>query len=249
MIELEYHWQTLTILALGLASVHIWFPWFDTRFATSTHRWMGFIGGIATGYVVLYMLPKIGRITAKLAGLDESVEMEIGHFRMYGLLLTAIVIYVVMIHLNALESRWSTLASAFDYGVHGAYSFLIGYVFVEVASQYVDVYLMIWLILGLHLIGMNHLLREMRRKGFDGVVRWMLSGLTLLGAGLGLITQIPGLFINGMTAFLAGIILVNVVYEELPLNNLNRLPSYLGGIVFIVIAFALIIDLEGRSAY
>lgn len=97
--------------------------------------------------------------------------------------------------------------------------------------------------------GSNHLLRELRRKGFDGVVRWLLSGLILLGAGLGLTTQIPGLFINGMTAFLAGIILVNVVYEELPLNHLNRLPWYLTGIVFIVIAFALIIDLGSRPAY
>lgn len=249
MIELEYHWQILTVLALALASIHIWFPWFDTRFSGSTHRWMGFIGGVATGYVVLYMLPKVGRITAKLVGLDETVELEVGHFQMYGLLLAAIVVYVIMVHVNALDSRWSGIASGFDYGVHGAYSLLVGYVFVEIASQFTDVNIMIWLILGLHLMGMDHLLREGRGNGFDGPLRWILAGLVLLGAGLGLTTQIPGLFINGMTAFLAGIILVNVVFEELPLNHRNRLPWYLGGVVFIVVSGALIVGLTTRPAY
>ena len=249
MIEFEYHWQGLALLALALASVPLWFPRFDLAFASQVRRWMGFIGGVATGYVVLYMLPKIARITMKLIGIELEPNYTVYHLQMYFLLLLAIILYLIMMHLNTQENRWNLLARSFDYLVHGAYHFLVGYVFVEVSSAYMDVNLLIALILGLHLMGMNHILRSTRAAGFDSWARWLYSGLILLGAGLGLATELPEAYINGVTAFLAGIILVNVISEELPLHYRNRVPWYLGGIAFFITASVLIITYDPRLAY
>lgn len=250
MIGLEHDWLSLALLGGALASTPLWFPWFDDRYRLHADRWMGFIGGVATGYVVLYMFPKLGRITVGIVGLEETASLRVEHLKMYYLLLSAIVFYLVSAHLNASKSRWSTAAGVFDYSVHGAYSGLVGYVFIEIASEYTNVNLMIWTILGLHLVGMNHLLRGNRRMGFDRVARWVFGSLVLAGTGLGLVTELPKSFMNGMTAFLAGIILVNVISEELPLAHRGRVPWYLGGVAFLLVASFLIISLDDpRPAY
>ena len=129
MIEVELQWVSLLVMSGVLASVHLWFPWFDERYAQTKPFWMGLIGGVAAGYAILYLLPKIARVTAKAVGLDPVAELAFLDFRMYFVMLTGIVAYVLMLHLDAGQTRFSVLARAFDYGVHGAYSLLIGYVF------------------------------------------------------------------------------------------------------------------------
>jgi hypothetical protein len=249
MIELEIQWPGLALLATVLASVHLWFPAFDKGFAAREKVWMGFIGGVATGYVILYMLPKLARITSRLVGLDDDAQLAMGDLQMYYLVLVGISVYLVMNHLDTGENRWRPLAQAFDYAVHGSYSLLIGYVLVELSSVYMDLNLLITLILAMHLLGMNHILRSIRTTGFDGIARWFYFAFVLLGAALGLTTELPKPIINGMTAFLAGIILVNVISEELPLRHRDRVPWYLVGVTFYLAATTLIIILDPRPAY
>lgn len=246
MIEIEYHWIVLAAMSAGLASVHLWFPWFDVRYARQEPFWMGLIGGIATGYVILYMLPKLGRMTAQIAGLDPQSEMAFLDLRMYFLMLSAMVSYLIMLHLDTRETRWSYLARSFDYFVHGAYSLLVGYVFVEMESGNLWVRLVICLILGLHLTGMNHVLRQIRTTGFDSAARWVYFLLVMLGAFLGLTTELPKVFINCTTAYLAGIIIVFVVSEELPLKYQDRVPWFLVGVTLFIIALFMIIKLDPR---
>ena len=249
MIEIEYHWLGLTILAAGLASVHLWFPWFDDRYSAQTDRWMGFVGGIATGYVILHLLPKIARHTVGIIGLDENVEVHFLDLRLYYLLLSAIVIYLFMVHLSHSQVRWNLLARVFDYTVHGAYSFLLGYVFVESSSDFTDVSLIVALILAAHLMGMIHILRATRRVGYDGGARWIYCALLALGAGLGLTTELPKMFISALYAFLAGIILVNVIAEELPLKHQARVPWYVLGICVFLLAFFFVLRVDPPNAY
>ena len=252
MIEIEYHWLGLALLAGGLASVHIWFPWFDERFSAQAARWLGFVGGVATGYVILYLLPKIARQTALIIGLDEAAMVDFLDLQLYYLLLAAIVTYLLNVHLGNSQKRWRILAPAFDYSVHGAYSFLRGYVFVEISSGssgYLDVNLVVSLILGLHLMGMNHILRSTRKRGYDSVARWVYCALIMLGAGLGLTTELPKMFINSLGAFLAGIILINVISEELPLQQQQRVPWYILGICVFLLAFFFVLRLDPPNAY
>ena len=228
----------LLVLGTFLGVVHLWFPWFDDRFADQETRWMGFVGGIATGYVILYMLPKISRISVGL--IDPDIDyLSVVHMQHYLLILAAVVIYITMKRLGNASDQTSIIANTFHYTVHGAYSFLIGYVLVELSAHESVANLLITLILSLHLMGMNHLHRRTFRQGYDRVARWIYFLLILLGAGLGVFTELPGRFIDSMTSFLAGIILVNVMVEELPLGKLDRLAWYLIGVgCFIIATFA-----------
>ncbi len=249
MIEIELNWITLLVLSGALASVHLWSPWFDDRYTQGTSFWMGFIGGVAAGYAILYLLPKIARITAKVVGPDPVTEMAFLDLRMYFLMLSGMVAYLVMLHLDTGQTRWSVLARAFDYGVHGAYSLLLGYVFVETASDKDEINALIGTVFALHLLGMNHVLRSIRTAGFDRIARWAYFLLVLAGAGLGLTTELPDLFIHSMTAFLAGIILVFVISEEMPLEYPGRVPWFLLGAGLFVAVVWIVIQFDPRSPY
>lgn len=249
MIEVELNWITLLVISGALASLHLWFPWFDVRYARGTSFWMGLIGGIAAGYAILYLLPKIARMTAKTVGLDPETELGFLDLRMYLLMLSGMAAYLVMLHLDTGQTRWSVLARAFDYLVHGAYSLLLGYVFVEMASEKEAINALIGTVFALHLLGMNHVLRTIRTTGFDSVGRWTYFLLVLAGAGLGLTTELPDLFVHSMTGFLAGIILVFVISEELPLKHPGRVPWFLLGVAMFVVTVWVIVQFDPRPAY
>ncbi len=249
MIEMEPGWPVLAGIALALSLVHVCFPWLDGRIRRREAMWMGLIGGIATCYVLLYLLPKIGRITLARVGANGTVDVAFLDLQMYYVLLAAIVTYLAMIHLDRGASRLAPLASAFDYAVHGTYSLLLGYVFVEVSSANVLVNLLIAAILALHLTGMNHLLRSSRTAGFDRAGRWFYFLLVLSGAGLALTTELPGATVDSVTAFLAGIILVNVISEELPMHDARRMPWFLTGIGFYLAIYFAVLTLDPRPAY
>jgi hypothetical protein len=249
MIEVELNWISLLLMSSVLASTHIWFPRFDAQFIQKTSFWMGLIGGVAAGYAILYLLPKIARITAKVVGLDPAIELHFLDLRMYFLMLSGMVVYLVMLHLDTGQTRFAALAKAFDYGVHGSYSLLIGYVFVEMASEKNGINALVCLVFGLHLLGMNHVLRTIRSTGFDSAARWAYFLLVLVGSGLGLSTELPDLFIHSMTAFLAGIILVFVISEEMPLRYPGRVPWFLLGVALFVFVVWIIVQFDPRLAY
>ena len=91
---------------------------------------------------------------------------------------------------------------------------------------------------------MNHVLRKLRKTGFDSVARWIYFFLILIGAVLGLTTELPKPIIHAVTAFLAGIILVFVIAEEMPIIHKNRLPSFLLGVSLFVGSLYLIISVD-----
>jgi len=239
MIEIEPNWWALSGLSALLAALHPVFPAIDRHIRRHEAVSVGLIGGIAAGYVVLYMLPKIGDMN-RAAYVGSSPEQ----LALYYVLLAAIVIYLSMIYLARIPSDRSRLPALFDYLVHGSYSLLIGYVFVELSGGNEVTNALIALILGCHLLGMNHLLRAVRPDGFDRVFRWIFCALLLAGTATGLITEIPPAVVSTITAFLGGIILVNVIAEELPLRQQERLPWFVAGVSFYLVVTWLIFLIE-----
>ena len=88
-----------------------------------------------------------------------------------------------------------------------------------------------------------------RTSGFDSGARWAYLLLVLVGSFLGLTTELPDLFVHDMTAFLAGIILVFVISEELPLKYPGRVPWFLLGVALFVLAVWVIAQFDPRLAY
>ena len=249
MIEVEYNWVVLSTITLAIASAHLWFPWFDVRYARRTSFWMGLISGIAAGYVVLYLLPKIARITTHIVGFDPDAELRFFDLRMYLLVLAGMIAYLVTLHLDSVQNRLAMLASSFYYLVHGFYNLLLGYVFVEIASDKAVINVLIGTIMGLHLLGMNHVLRSVRTIGYDTYARWIYVLLVLLGASLGLVTELPKQVIHALTAFLTGIILVFVIAEEMPTEKRDRVPWFLLGVALLLAMGSAIVEFDSRPAY
>jgi hypothetical protein len=243
MIEVESQWWLLAVLAVGMAAVHAWFPAIDARLQRREAMWMGIIGGVAACYVILYLLPKIGLINAKMSGSNGTVVWY-RDLTMYYVLLLGVIVYLLMIHLNSRRTTGARIAALFDYVIHGTYAFLLGYVFVELASTHPLANALVALVLGLHLLAMNHLLRSTRTQAYDRIVRWICALLLLAGTVAGLVTEIPDTVVSVVTAFLAGIIMVNVIVEELPLRHQNRVPWFVAGVCFYLGATFLIVSLS-----
>lgn len=248
MFELEENWWVLSILAGALAALHLAFTRIDRAIRRREALSMGVIGGMAAGYVVLYLLPKIAGIAPLRDTLPLGFAHTVSSLWPYYVLLGGMALYLCALALDSSRGTLSAIARSFDFAVHGAYSALLGYVFVELSSSSAAVNVLIALILGAHLLGMNHLLRDARREGFDGAARWLLFLLVLAGTALGLTTEIPARLIYTITAFLAGIILVNVIAEELPHRNHNRLPWFLVGVSLYLLLTMLIDMLEPVAA-
>ena len=175
--------------------------------------------------------------------------MSFLHLEMYLLMLSGLIAYLLMLHVDHGGPRWSVLARGFDYGVHGLYSLVVGYAFIEMASDRIGINLMVGAVLSLHMLGMNHVLRAVRTSGFDRTARWIYFLLVLTGAGLGLLTELPARMIQSTTAFLAGIILVFVVAEELPFRFRDRVPWFLLGVALFVAAVYISLIADPRPPY
>jgi hypothetical protein len=242
MIEIEPNWWALGALSVLLAGLHPIFPAIDRHIRRHEALSIGLIGGIALSYVVLYLLPKIAAMNGAAYGRASLAQLAL-----YLVLLASIVIYLGMLYLDRIPSGDRRLPAGFDYFVHGTYSVLIGYVFVELAGSNAVRNALIGLILGIHLLGMNHVLRAERTIGFDRFLRWIFCGLLLAGTAAGLTTEVPPAVISTVTAFLGGIILVNVIAEELPLHHQERLPWFVVGVLFYLVVTSLIFLLEAGS--
>ena len=156
---LESNWIVYGLLASIIASVHLWIGWFESRFQRSENRWIGFIGGIALGYVTLYMLPKLSRVTVAFIAANPDAPWAL-HYRAYFILLFGIVVHLVFERLSRMSSRGAHAAKWLEVGGMALYSFLIGYVAVELPRSEIRYHVLANVILALHLMGMVHRLRR-----------------------------------------------------------------------------------------
>ena len=239
MLQIEPQWLAYALIVMPIASVHLWLPAFARRFADSEDAWMGFAGGVALGYVMLYMLPKLSAMTLLTQDLYPDSHLFV-HLRAYLVLLAGIILYIIIERLDrSPRYRNNKTARLMDYGVHGIYHLMAGYVAIELPGTGLTTHALISVILVLHVMGMSNMLRHKRPEGYL-IARWFLFVLVLLGGAVGLLTELPKPLINATTAFLCGIIILNVVSEELPTGNSGKLVWFLLGVgVFIVTMYTI----------
>ena len=236
---LESNWIVYGLLASIIASVHLWMGWFETRFQRSENRWMGFVGGIAVGYVTLYMLPKLSRVTVRFITANPDAPWAL-QYRAYFILLLGIVVYLVFERVSRMSTEGASAARWLEVAVLAFYSFLLGYVAVELPRSEIRFHVLANVILALHLMGMVHHLRIRYPTAHS---RWLRIGFALLvvfGYVLGVVTEFLEATIVSATAFIAGIILVNVMSEELPRGREGHLRYFLVGVLVFAVMSVLI---------
>lgn len=223
----ELSWVSIILMTGTVASVHIWYPWFERRYRAYEGRWVGFTGGIATGYVTLYLLPKLTTITNYM--IEGFAGWRFWTLQVYLLMLVGIVLYLVMERVDRETVKYPWLAKFLDHTIHGSYSFLVGYVLVELSARSPVSLVLITLIMGLHLVGMNHILSHLKHANFER--HRIFYALTVVAGSLvaGL-TQFPPHILKLLTALLAGMIIVNAMSDEMPRGEKGRLRWYLLGV-------------------
>lgn len=244
MTEIELNWERHAALTLVLASFPLWFLAFDRYAEQWRYRWLGFVGGTATGYVTLYLLPKLEKL-----GRELSVpEGGLWDRQIYLMLTLGIVLYLLMEVLERSGGAGRRLATVFETFVLGAYCFLVGYVVIEldVGSLWADIG--VSAVFGAHLLGMLHIYQHHQRDLCEPFAP-VFGALLLAGGAIGIFFELPVLVTGILTSFVAGIILVNVVLEELPLGESGRFPWYLLGLGFFIAVLAVALAQQAPARY
>ena len=238
-MHLEAHWIVYGLIASIIASVHLWIGWFESRFERYEDQWVGFTGGIALGYVTLYMLPKLSDATSGFITANPDA-WPIVQYQAYFILLLGILVYLVFERASRISASGATAAKWLEITVQGLYNLLVGYIAVELPRVEVSYHLLAAVILAMHLMGMTHLLRTRHPSAHKGWSRFAFTLLVISGYVLGLVTELHKGVVVGVTAFIAGIILVNVMSEELPKEKEGQLRYFLVGVAMFM-AVALIV--------
>ncbi len=228
-MQLESHWIVYGLLASIIASVHLWIGWFEARFVRSENRWIGFVGGIAMGYVTLYMLPKLSNVTVRFIATNPDASWAL-QYRAYFILLLGIVVHLVFERVSRMSTGGANAAKWLEIVVLGLYSFLIGYLAVELPRSEIRFHVLANVILALHLMGMVHHLRMRHPSAHTGWGRIGFALLVVFGYVLGVVSELRESTIVSATAFIAGIILVNIMSEVLPTGMEGRLRFFLVGV-------------------
>jgi len=90
--------------ALLLALLHGIFPWLDRKLAPYKKVWYPFSGGIAIGYVFLYLLPKLSDYTSIILETNPGA-WEFWQYRVFLFCLMGFITYYLIDHIHLRHSE------------------------------------------------------------------------------------------------------------------------------------------------
>ena len=237
----EYRsWASLVGVAI-LACVPMGYPWIERRLANHLSRILAVAGGVAVGYVTLYLLPKIGDYTTAFV----SARPELPELVQYGLYLCFLAGVLVYFFLDRAETQHQPVPVWLHAIAFAAYSFATGIVLADVPRPSYFPYIPAGVALGLHFVGICHQLRDWHPTVFDRYVRWLLGFAALTGWAAGTLGVLHKSALAIIVAFLGGGILVNVLREEWPDKGPGRTIPFLIGIFLFIALFVVVRGFTG----
>lgn len=206
------------VTAVALGAVHV-LGGRAHRLHGMPRNWLLSAGsGVSVAYVFLHLLPEVA-----------ALEEHLGHETSGWWLALAGLAAVYGLELLARRSPGSddTAAAADLPGLvhltaYAVYNGAIGYLLVERARASTTDLLLFALAMGLHLLVNDHGLREHHAALYHRVGRWIVATGVVAGAGLGTLLRAPPVVLEGVIAFLAGGVAMNVLKEELPRDRTAR---------------------------
>ncbi|TDJ24237.1 MAG: hypothetical protein E2O58_06595 [Gammaproteobacteria bacterium] len=233
--------RTLTgiVVIMAMGATHMLFPWFDRRAVAYRHLWVHFSGGIAVGYVTLYLLPKMTDFTLTVIR-TEGPQWEILQYRLYLAFLAGLLGYLILERTQYRQSRGAVVLPWIQGFALGTYNVLMGYFIFGFQRAGVFPYVLAGLVLCVHFVGVDHQIRERNRRAFDDYLRWIMTFCVLLGAVIAYVDNMPEQFVFTGSAFLGGAMLVNVMSEELPSPDSGSMKPFLTGVALFVVVMAVV---------
>ncbi len=211
-----------TLAAIAITAIHLWSKQLHCLLYREEYIAASFSGGMAISYVFLNLLPEL-----------ETAEKFLGYSIHFIILLGFIIFY----SLESLVWKTSNAPSSqrsFIFGIelffYCLYNFLLIYTIPKVNGLSITgfPYLMA---IGFHLLHNNHILDKKYGKLFVWG-RYCLIGTIVLSLSLDVVTQQRDILVSDfLVAFLAGSIMFNIFYDELPSPRKSRLRWFIGGAI------------------
>jgi len=198
-------------------------------------NWLSLAAGVSVAYVFLDILPELSthqeRLLASAAG-----ELIFAERRIYIAALLGFVFFYGLEHMVL-------TSSAEPHAEHGArtaafwletagfalYSWLIGYLLVDIAAEGERSLSLYAAAMGLHLAVVGHALVGEHGRAYDRWVWWILSASVLIGWLVASSFPMPQAAISRLFAFVAGGVVMTSMQEELPGADEGRFWWFLGG--------------------
>lgn len=231
----------LVVLALVLNQLTIG-RW---RFLQGAERspWLSVSAGTALAYVFVHLLPKLALSQQKLDGSLWTGFYGFWRNHLYLIALVGLVMYYCLdtlarrsIQRRELGEQTHRGSLILIVGVYGLYYLQLGYLVADVPRPGIAAYLLIAAVLFVHLMGINHGLRDLQPARYDALLRWLYAGATLCGWVAGVVTELQLATISILSAFIAGGIIYAAMREELPASGSARLVPFVVGVLLTTLA-------------
>jgi hypothetical protein len=239
--ELSVSWSTIGpfLAVLLIAAVHVLYPFIEKKLHHREQELVSLAGGVAVGYVFLFMLPKIGDYTAAIVR-NEVDGWEVMHYRLYAIALLGMLTYYLNSRLNVPRDGRRHMALAIHVALFALYNFTIGDLLANIPREGYFPYALVGAVFALHLLGVDHQLRAMYQQRFDTWIRWVIAFSVLTGWTVGVLFRMGPSTLAVLSAFLAGGILVNVMAEELPKRGKGCTRFFIGGVILFAVLISIL---------
>ena len=206
--------------ALVLAGIHLVAAQFDTGNGCP-RRVLSLAGGVSVAYVFVHVLPSFHVAGETFVGpaLPADVPVDVSYF----VALVGFTTYYGLEQSVTESGKSGSQPSDGVFGVHllsfAAYNALFGYLLaLRETAEWVTLGLFVFTI-GLHLLVVDYGMVRHHADRYRVRGQWVLAAAMVVGAGLGFLTGIHPVIVDGFTAFLGGAIVFNSIKEELPTRS------------------------------
>jgi len=222
------------IVALAFAGVYASASWLHPLQTKFHGYWLSVAAGVSVAYVFLDILPELSTHQQRLLE-NATEELMFAERRIYIVALLGFVFFYGLEHMILTSSakqagRWeNTAAFWLETAGFALYSWLIGYLLVEVAEEGERSLGLYAAAMGLHLAVVGHTLVSEHGRAYFRWVWWILSASVLIGWLIASTAPIAHAAISRLFAFVAGGVVMTSMHEELPGADEGRFWWFLGG--------------------
>ena len=222
-----------------LAVVHITIGRWHWLHRSEHSAWLSVSAGTALAYVFVFLLPKLAATQEKLNAMLAASEWQpLLRNQVYLIAMLGLVFFFWLGwldervgHLGHGTARSRKSRLLLHIGGYGVYSLQLGFLVAGLPRPDHLSHMLATAVLGLHLMGVDHGIRDKAPLAYDRLLRWVFSGALFLGWGLGTITAALNTVILLWSAFIGGGIVITALRDELPSGRITRFAPFLYGAV------------------
>ena len=228
------------LAAALLVSVHLVVARLRFLEGTPRSRWLSFAGGVSVAYVFVHLLPELAEAQEHLSEVDNRLLEWIDR-DVYVLALLGLVLFYGLDRIVVVSTKMGREESDKEATEHGlfwihlssftVYNVITGYLIAHREDESALGLLFFAVAMALHFVTTDYALRKDYQAAWHRLGKWILSGAVLGGLVLGLLTEVNESILLGVTGFLGGGIILNVLKEELPEERQSRFGAFLLGVV------------------